>query len=462
MVRGGGWVFWAWLGCLSAGRAEILILEREGGAVLVAAQEVVEEKKTVRFREQDGTKREVEAGKVLGKLPETPSAEAELSREQAVTAINLLLEAKARHPSLEQALQGELEIWKARLDKMPSLKDPEALAKAEATFAAAREKAVPQAYEPKRSYTVLELRGQNAALAELAREFPDRADEVERVGSPWRLEEEQQGLGRKKFEGRWLEPGDWEKEKGARQAAAKEAFLGKIQVPAVSPVLFSQGIFVAGLGLIFGGALLGLSFLFHGVAEILRHRAWWKGTAWAVAGMGFFTLMARATVLSVAQPEPALEVGPGEPEGLDNLLWEQAGLGESLPAEVRLTDGEINAWWGRRLKFSAPAVTDILAVSAEGWQIEFEEGEIHLVQGGRWLGQTLVLRHQLVFSRAVKGEDIYRVEASLGKLPLPPALVLRTWHQWVEKLRDQGALFPGGAKVRLQRIEKGAVVLSTD
>jgi hypothetical protein len=252
-------LFRAWIGaiCLvgiSAGSAEILILDKNGEAALVAAQEVREEKKTIQFKELDGTKREVELGKVLGKLPSTPLPEQELSREQAVSAINKILEAKAQHPNLEQPLHKELEIWKERLDKMPCPEDPEALAKAEAAFAAATGKAIPQAYDGKKSYTTEELAKQVEALAALSKEFPERAQEVENIGAPWRLEMENQQAGRKKFEGRWFEPEDWEKEKETRNDVAKKAFLAKIQAPAVAPILFSQGVFVAGLGLVLGGA----------------------------------------------------------------------------------------------------------------------------------------------------------------------------------------------------------------
>jgi hypothetical protein len=272
---------------------------------------------------------------------------------------------------------------------------------------------------------------------------------------------ENQQAGRKKFEGRWFEPEDWEKEKEIRNDVAKKAFLAKIQAPAVAPILFSQGVFVAGLGLVLGGALLGLSFLFHGVVELLRHRAWWKGTAWALAGMGLFSLMARATVLAIAVPEPPLVLNKDNRTTLEDLLWSQVGLKEALPAEVKLSDAEINDWWGRRLRFAVVGVTDILAVSTERWQLEFVEGGMTLDRTGRWLGQTLVLRHELIFSRSEKGENIYRVEASLGKLPLPPALVLRTWNQWVDSLLEQVALFPGSKSVQLDRIEKGAVVFTS-
>ena len=442
--------------------AEILILDRNGEPVLVAADEIREEKNTVHFQELSGTKREVALSQVLGKIPNTPRAEQELTREEAVAAINKILEMKAKHPHLEQALQREMEIWKERLDKMPSPEDPEALAKAEAAFAAATEKAMPQPYNGKNTYTTEALRGQIEKLETLSREFPERAAEVEALSAPWRLEYEEQQAGRKKFEGRWFNPEDWEKEKGARMEAAKGAFLEKIQIPAVSPILFGQGIFLAGVGVVLGGALLGLSFLYHGVVELLRHRAWWKGTAWALAGMILFSLMARAAVLAMALPEPPL-MAKSESSGiLEGLLWSQMELREALPAEIRLTEAEINAWWGRRLRFTVAAVTDILAVSTERWQVELLDGGATLDRTGRWLGQTLILRHQLKYSRSDQGEELYRVEASLGKLPLPPALVLRTWTEWVECLRAQAALLPGVKSVHLDRIERGAIVFTTE
>jgi hypothetical protein len=76
------------------------------------------------------------------------------------------------------------------------------------------------------------------------------------------------------------------------------------------------------------------------------------------------------------------------------------------------------------------------------------------------LGQNLLLRHRLFFSRSEKGEEVYRVEASLGKLPLPPALVLRTWNQWIESIVQQAALFRGAKEARLEKLEKGVVVFS--
>ena len=427
---------------------------------MVSVQEAREAGKKISYQEMDGTVREVEKERILAKLPATPLVEQELTRAEAVAAINAFLEAKAKHPALAEPLQRELEIWKERLDKLPNPEDPEALAKAEAAFSAAVERAAPQAYVPKKNYTLAELAQQVAAFDALATEFPERAEEVERLASPWRVEEEQHRAGKKKFEGRWFEPPEWEQERFARQGAAKTAFLETIETPAVSPILFSQGIFLASLALLLGGAFLGLSFLYHGVVELMRHRAWWKGAAWTLAGMILFALVARAGVLAVAVPEP-LPIGEGAAEkALEDLIWIQAGLQEPLPPEIRLTDGEVNSWWSRRLRFAPMTVTDVLAVSVVGWQIQFVDGGMILERAGRWLGQTLRLRHQLIFSRSEKGEDIYRVEASLGKLPLPPVLVLSTWNQWVESLLQQAKLFPGAAGVKLERLEKGAVFFS--
>jgi hypothetical protein len=259
---------------------------------------------------------------------------------------------------------------------------------------------------------------------------------------------------------RWLDPVEWEKEKGARQEVAKAAFLGKIQSPALPPLLFGQAFFFAGLGLLAGGGLLGFSFLFHGVVEMLRHRAWWKGSAWAFAGMALFALVSRAAVLAVTTPERLAGEDQADAAQMEEILWQQAGLGQPMADQARLTDGEINAWWNRRLRFAPLGVTDVLAASTEGWRIQFLEGGLTLDRTGRWLGQNLLLRHRLFFSRSDKGEDIYRVEASLGKLPLPPALVLRTWNQWVESIIQQATLFRGAKEARLERLENGKVVFS--
>jgi hypothetical protein len=165
-------------------------------------------------------------------------------------------------------------------------------------------------------------------------------------------------------------------------------------------------------------------------------------------------------VLAVTTPDRLAGADQANAAQMEEMLWQQAGLGQPMPEKVRLTDGEINAWWNRRLRFAPLGVTDVLAASTEGWRIEFLEGGLTLDRTGRWLGQNLLLRHRLFFSRSEKGEEVYRVEASLGKLPLPPALVLRTWNQWIESIVQQAALFPGAKEARLEKLEKGVVVFS--
>jgi hypothetical protein len=66
----------------------------------------------------------------------------------------------------------------------------------------------------------------------------------------------------------------------------------------------------------------------------------------------------------------------------------------------------------------------------------------------------------MTLNRSEQGEDVYRVEATLGKLPLPPALVLRSWNRWTESLAPMTAVIAAAGKLTLERIEKGAVVFS--
>jgi hypothetical protein len=66
----------------------------------------------------------------------------------------------------------------------------------------------------------------------------------------------------------------------------------------------------------------------------------------------------------------------------------------------------------------------------------------------------------MTFNRSEQGEDIYRIEATLGKLPLPPALVLRSWNQWTEALAQMTVALEVADQLTLERIEKGAVVFS--
>jgi hypothetical protein len=45
-------------------------------------------------------------------------------------------------------------------------------------------------------------------------------------------------------------------------------------------------------------------------------------------------------------------------------------------------------------------------------------------------------------------------------LPLPPALVLRSWNRWTESLAQMTAVIGAAERLTLERIEKGAVVFS--
>lgn len=412
------------------------------------------------LQEVAGTQREVEESRILARLPVVPRPEDGVSRETAVAAINALLEAKTKEPALEKILQEEVEKWKARLDKLPSAEDPEALAKAEAAFVGAVAKAMPKAYDPVGEYSADQIQKQIAALEGLKKEFSVRAEEVNRLMESWKLEEKEQATGKKKFEGRWLSPDEWEKEKWAREKAAREAFLAKIQLPEVSPVLIGQGILLTAL---VGGAitaLLGASFFFHGIIEIFRHRAWWKGTAWAVAGVLAIGLLGRAAGLLLAIPEPLPLAGNGNPEVLEEILWRQAGQNQALPAEIRVAGGDLNAWWQKRLRFAPLAVTEIVVLSTDGWKIQFSESGLKLDRIGHLLGHNFILRHELTFNRSEKGEDVYRVEATLGRLSLPPSLVLHSWEAWVRDVAKIATILPGAEGQGVERLEKGAVVIT--
>ena len=246
-----------------------------------------------------------------------------VTREAAVAAISALLEAKAKAPALEKALQEEVEKWKDRLDKIPSENDPAALAKAETAYVAAVAGAAPKPYEPGGNYSAEKVEEQIAALELLKNEFVGRTEEINLLLAPWLTEKAELALGKKKFEGRWLNPEEWEQQKGERERAGRIAFLQKYQLPEVSAVLLGQTLLLGSLAMGLLTALLGVSFFFHGMIEIFRHRAWWKGTAWALAGMGLFSLMARATVLAIAVPEPPLVLNKDNRTTLEDLLWSQ-------------------------------------------------------------------------------------------------------------------------------------------
>jgi len=432
----------------------------EGTPEIVAVESEQNEGSKVVLQQSNGTKREVSKGSILARLPAAPGAGDVLTREAAAKAISDLLEAKTKAPALEKVLQEEVEKWKACLDRLPSAEDPGALAKAEAAFAEAFARAMPKAHDPKSDYSMEEIRQQINSLEALKKEFPNRQPEVDRGLEPWRMEEAERLAGKKKFEGRWLTPEEWEKEKGAREKAAREGFLRKIQLPEVSSVLIGQGVLLAGLALAAGAVLLGISFLFHGAMEIFKHRAWWKGAAWLVAGGLMIGLLGEAGKLSLSFPEPLAVTGNGNPAPLEELLWQQVGNHQPFPGEIHVSDADLNAWWQKRLRFAPLAVTELLVVSTDGWRVQFFEGGLKLDREGRILGRSLLLRHELTLSRTEKGEEVYRVEATLGKLPLPPALVLSTWEAWMQDLARVGGIFPGGNRERVERLEKGAAVLA--
>ena len=154
--------------------------------------------------------REVKDERVLARLPASPLAENGVTREAAVSAISALLEAKAKAPALEKVLQEEVEKWKERLDKIPSENDPVALAKAEASYLAAVTRAMPKPYEAGTSYPAEKVEEQIAALELLKNEFVGRTEEINLLLAPWLTEKAELALGKKKFEGRWLNAEEWE------------------------------------------------------------------------------------------------------------------------------------------------------------------------------------------------------------------------------------------------------------
>ena len=214
---------------------------------------------------------------------------------------------------------------------------------------------------------------------------------------------------------------EWEKETGARDRAAQEAFLAKLEIPEAPPVLLGQGIVLAAGGIALLAAFLGASFLFHGILEFIRHRAWWKGTAWTLAGAAIVSVLGWASGLVLGSPEPFTDGGKGNAETVETIFWRQGGEKQDFPAELKVTDADLNAWFGKRLRFAPLKVTDIAVLVTEGWRLEMEDGTLLLDRTGRFWGRNFVLRHTMTFNRSEQGEDIYRIEATLGRLPLPTA-----------------------------------------
>ena len=402
---------------------------------------------------------EVKDERVLARLPASPLAEDGVTREAAVAAISALLEAKAQVPALEKVLQEEVEKWKDRLDKIPNENDPVALAKAEASYLAAVVRAMPKPYEAGTSYPAEKVEEQIAALELLKNDFVGRTEEINRLLAPWLTEKAELALGKKKFEGRWLNAEEWEQQKGEREKVARTAFLQKFQLPEVSSVLLGQTLLLGSLAMGVLTALLGVSFFFHGMIEIFRHRAWWKGTAWMLAGIVAVGFLGRATGLLLATPESRILEQEKSTEALEELIWQTAGQKRPMEGETRLGEGELNAWWHQRLRFTPLAVTEIAVLSTERWQIQFLKGRVRLDRVGHLLGRSFVLRHELSLNRTEGGEDLYRIEATLGKLPLPPSFALWSWEAWIADVSKIAQALPGADGQGVERLEDGYVVL---
>jgi len=411
------------------------------------------------LREGSPPFREVKDERVLARLPSSPLAEDGVTREAAVAAISSLLEAKAKVPALEKVLQEEVEKWKDRLDKIPNENDPVALAKAEASYLTAVARAMPKPYEAGTSYPAEKVEEQIAALELLENDFVGRTEEINLLLAPWLTEKAELALGKKKFEGRWLNAEEWEQQKGEREKVARTAFLQKFQLPEVSAVLLGQTLLLGSLAMGVLTALLGVSFFFHGMIEIFRHRAWWKGTAWMVAGILAVGFLGRATGLLLATPESRILGQDKNTEALEELIWQTAGQKRPMEGETRLGEGELNAWWHQRLRFTPLAVTEIAVLSTESWQIQFFQGGVKLDRVGHLLGRSFVLRHELSLTRTEGGEDLYRIEATLGKLPLPPSFALWSWEAWIADVSKIAQALPGADGQGVERLEDGYVVL---
>lgn len=428
---------------------------------------VVKEKKetapkgTLVLEGVEGKNRTVEEDKILARIPVFPDGEVKIEREEAVRIINLLLEAKSKAPALEKPLQEQVERWKALIDKMPNAADPEELAKTEEAFAQAVAAAMPKAHDVMAPYSLEQLEAQIGALEKLKPEFSMRTGEIQQLLDPWEIEAKYLREGKKKFEGRWLSPEEWEKERGARQAAAKEAFLHTIRPPDVDPALVGQGTVLAALAACGAGLFFGISFLFHGVLEVMRRRAWWKGLSWMIGGILVVGMIARATGLILATPTPWEMPGEGDAQALENLLWSTVGQKNPFPKEIQVQDRDLNAWWAQKLHARSLSVLEILVLGVDRWRVQFVDGGLRLERRGKLLGRSLVLRQEMTLRRTEKGEEIYRIEGSLGRMPLPPAVVFRSWRQWVEEVSRQAQFFSAPPEIHLERLEKGIATLTT-
>ena len=443
-----------------------VILEAGKGDGTQEMLKVVQEKKEaggkgkVLLQEADGRTQEVEEGRILSRIPVFPEGGNKIEREQGIRAINLLLEAKNKAPALEKPLQEEVERWKGLIDKIPNAEDPEALAKVEEIFARAVAQAMPQPHDPMVIYTAEQLEVQIQALEKLKKEFPARIGEIQQLMDPWEIEARSLQEGKRKFEGRWLSAEEWDQERGARERVAKEAFLKTIHPPDVSPALIGQGAVLAALVAGAAGLFFGISFLFHGLLEMMRRRSWWKGMAWVTGGLLVVGVMARGAGLIFSMPEPWDARSNGDAKVIEERLWSGTGQKKPFPREIRVSDADLNSWWGQRLHPGPLSVLEILVVRLETWKVQFLDGGMRRERTGKLLGQPLVLRHEMTLRRSEEGEEIYRMEGSLGRMPLPPAVVLRFWEKWTEDVAKLAEFFSAPSGIRLERLEKGGAVFS--
>ena len=294
----------------------------------------------------------------------------------------------------------------------------------------------------------------------LKMEFSARMQEIQGLMDPWEIEAQALKDGKRKFEGRWLSSAEWDRERGAREGAAKEAFLKTIRPPNILPTLIGQGTVVVVLATGAAGLFFGISFLFHGILEIMRRRAWWKGLAWLVSGLLVVGVISRTTGLVLATPDAWEMRADGDSQMMEDLLWSTTGQKNPFPREIEVTDKDLNSWWSHRLQAGPLSVMEILVVGVESWRIQFLDGGLRLERVGKLLGRRLVLRHEMSLRRTEKGEEIYRIEGYLGKMTLPPAVVLRSWGKWMEDVAKLSDFFSAPKGIRLERLEKGRAVFS--
>lgn len=179
-----------------------------------------------------------------------------------------------------------------------------------------------------------------------------------------------------------------------------------------------------------------------------------------VGGILVVGLIGRGAGLVLATPEAWDQQEQGDAKVLEDLLWHTVGQKNPFPREVRVRDVDLNSWWARKLHPGTLSVLEILVVGVEGWRIQFVEGGLRLERVGKLLGRSLVLRQEMTFRRMENGEEVYRIEGTLGRMPLPPAVVLKSWSKWVQDVARQAQFFGVPQGIRLEKLEKGGAAFS--